>query len=128
MTIPLASGVHYIGNQSLNETVIDYFENLPWPMKNLSYHRNISRNNVSFAFVYSLHFSCEENFYGDSCVIHCQPRNNDYGHKKCFPNGTSVCLPGWRGEQCKERKLLSVVVESRVRKRVQNYEKTGSIA
>ena len=92
----------------MNETVIEFIEKLPTPVKSQSFHRNISRNNISFEFVYSLSFSCEKFFYGDTCQVYCRPRDDEFAHTQCLPNGTTVCLPGWEDLKisCTKRKYV----------------------
>ncbi|KAL5008933.1 hypothetical protein ScPMuIL_014514 [Solemya velum] len=49
---------------------------------------------------YSYRMVCDENYYGPSCSILCQPREDQFGHYTCTSNGTKVCLDGWTGNYC----------------------------
>ncbi|XP_062857522.1 delta-like protein 4 [Trichomycterus rosablanca] len=56
---------------------------------------------------YSYRFTCNENYYGDSCSKKCKPRDDRFGHYTCNPDGQLSCLPGWKGEYCEEPICLS---------------------
>lgn len=53
---------------------------------------------------YSYHVVCDEHYYGDSCSNYCRPRNDTFGHYTCDGAGNRVCLTGWEGQYCSERK------------------------
>ena len=55
------------------------------------------RSDVTFTA--SLSLSCEENFYGSDCTVHCQPADSDeLGHYSCLSDGRIQCLEGYRNE------------------------------
>ena len=90
------------------EPIIDYSGELPTLLSNVSIHRNFSKNNISFEFIYRLHLKCKKDHYGELCGIRCIGRDDEYGHTKCLANGTKVCLPGWEGRDCKSRKYINL--------------------
>ncbi|GFN86984.1 delta-like protein [Plakobranchus ocellatus] len=49
---------------------------------------------------YAFRFQCNQNYYGPKCSTLCRPRDNEFGHLTCSPNGTMVCMEGWGGEYC----------------------------
>ena len=60
----------------------------------------------SSALRYSYRVSCEDNYYGVGCIALCRPRDDQFGHYSCSPNGTKVCLDGWSGPYCDQGKRL----------------------
>lgn len=48
--------------------------------------------------------TCAQNYYGTGCDIFCRERDDTFGHNACSPNGEKICLSGWQGEYCTERK------------------------
>jgi len=39
---------------------------------------------------------CEDDYYGPSCIVHCQGRSDSRGHYTCDPaSGSKVCMAGW---------------------------------
>jgi len=64
------------------------------------------RHNSSDAGVwleYAIRVVCDANYHGVGCSVYCRPRDDVHGHYACAPNGTVVCLPGWRGSFCETR-------------------------
>lgn len=51
---------------------------------------------------YRLRFRCDSNYYGPFCNKFCRARDDFFGHFKCDPNGSKVCMEGWTGSECKE--------------------------
>uniref|UniRef100_A0A3B4AJB5 Delta-like protein n=1 Tax=Periophthalmus magnuspinnatus TaxID=409849 RepID=A0A3B4AJB5_9GOBI len=51
---------------------------------------------------YRLRFRCDSNYYGPFCSKFCRARDDFFGHFKCDPNGSKVCIDGWTGPECKE--------------------------
>ncbi|XP_065065131.1 uncharacterized protein LOC135691248 [Rhopilema esculentum] len=48
---------------------------------------------------------CNSGFLIPSCQEHCTFTNNSKGHYKCdFVNGTKICLDGWYGDKCLQKK------------------------
>lgn len=50
-------------------------------------------------------FRCTEHYYGDGCDVRCRPRDDKFGHELCLDNGTKICMTGWKGRLCDQRKL-----------------------
>ena len=48
---------------------------------------------------------CTGNYHGPRCAVFCRPRDDANGHYGCTQNGTRVCLDGWSGTYCNQRKL-----------------------
>nr|XP_034307744.1 delta-like protein 4 [Crassostrea gigas] len=40
---------------------------------------------------------CDQFYFGPSCDIYCQSRNDSLGHYTCNSTGRKQCLKGWRG-------------------------------
>lgn len=53
---------------------------------------------------FSYHVVCDENYHGENCSTFCRPRDDTFGHFTCDAAGVRVCVPGWRGDYCTERK------------------------
>ncbi|KAK1785937.1 hypothetical protein P4O66_017687, partial [Electrophorus voltai] len=53
---------------------------------------------------YSYHVVCDEYYHGDSCSDYCRPRDDTFGHFTCDSSGNRICLEGWKGEYCSDRK------------------------
>ncbi|XP_013870854.1 protein jagged-2b [Austrofundulus limnaeus] len=51
--------------------------------------------------VYRIRVRCDENYYGNKCNKLCVPRDDYFGHYRCEPSGTQVCLDGWMGADCR---------------------------
>lgn len=49
---------------------------------------------------YRIRVKCDENYYTSTCNIQCSPRDDYFGHYRCGPLGTRVCLDGWMGHDC----------------------------
>ena len=60
---------------------------------------------------YSYHVVCDEHYYGDSCSDYCRPRDDTFGHFTCDATGSRICLEGWKGDYCTERKCLLFSLE-----------------
>ncbi|KAK3542560.1 hypothetical protein QTP86_030059 [Hemibagrus guttatus] len=51
---------------------------------------------------YSYRFICNENYYGDSCVLkNALPRDDRFGHYTCNPDGQLSCLQAGKGNTVK---------------------------
>ena len=47
---------------------------------------------------------CDPGYYGETCDIQCESRDDCWGHYSCDPQGNRVCNPGWKGwPECRER-------------------------
>lgn len=55
---------------------------------------------------YSYHVFCDEYYFGDGCADYCRPRDDTLGHYTCDEEGNRICLEGWKGNYCSERKGL----------------------
>lgn len=55
---------------------------------------------------YSYHVFCDEYYFGDGCADYCRPRDDTLGHYTCDEEGNRICLEGWKGNYCSERKSL----------------------
>lgn len=53
---------------------------------------------------YSYHVFCDEYYFGDGCAEYCRPRDDTLGHYTCDEEGNRICLEGWKGNYCSERK------------------------
>jgi len=53
---------------------------------------------------FSYRVVCDEFYYGEECSDLCRPRNDAFGHFNCDAAGNKMCLPGWKGDYCAERK------------------------
>lgn len=53
---------------------------------------------------YSYHVFCDEYYFGDGCADYCRPRDDTLGHYTCDEEGNRICLEGWKGNYCSERK------------------------
>lgn len=56
---------------------------------------------------YRIRVKCDENYYTSTCNIQCSPRDDYFGHYRCGPSGTRVCLDGWMGHDCTIGELLA---------------------
>jgi hypothetical protein len=45
--------------------------------------------------IIQMFYRCAMNFYGSSCAIHCQERDDDTGHYSCASDGSRLCLDGY---------------------------------
>lgn len=57
-------------------------------------------NQSELAFSYRV--VCIENYHGNDCSVFCRPRDDDFGHFRCDPEGRRRCLEGWSGQYCTE--------------------------
>lgn len=48
--------------------------------------------------------TCAANYYGPGCGTLCRERDDNFGHIACSASGQKICLSGWQGEYCTERK------------------------
>lgn len=55
---------------------------------------------------YSYHVFCDEYYFGDGCADYCRPRDDTLGHYTCDEEGNRICLEGWKGNYCSERKYI----------------------
>ena len=62
---------------------------------------------------YEYRLVCGSSYYGKDCDIICKPRNDNFGHYTCGPDGQKICLDGWeknseqnsaRDDYCLKRK------------------------
>lgn len=53
---------------------------------------------------YSYHVFCDEYYFGDGCADYCRPRDDTLGHYTCDEEGNRICLEGWKGNYCSERR------------------------
>uniref|UniRef100_A0A672IZ79 Delta-like protein n=1 Tax=Salarias fasciatus TaxID=181472 RepID=A0A672IZ79_SALFA len=51
--------------------------------------------------MYRIRVRCDENYFGNKCNKLCVPRDDYFGHYRCEPSGTQVCLDGWMGPDCR---------------------------
>lgn len=56
---------------------------------------------------YSYHVFCDEFYFGEGCADYCRPRDDTLGHYTCDEEGNRICLEGWKGNYCSERKGAS---------------------
>ena len=61
---------------------------------------------------YDYRMVCASHYYGKDCDTLCRPRDDQFGHYKCGPEGQKVCLDGWQkdptkpeGDYCTKGKL-----------------------
>lgn len=59
---------------------------------------------------YSYHVFCEQFYFGDGCAEYCRPRNDTLGHYACDAEGNRICLEGWKGNYCSERKTYVLLL------------------
>lgn len=50
---------------------------------------------------------CQPSYYGSGCETLCRERDDNFGHIACSASGQKICLSGWQGEYCTERKFFS---------------------
>lgn len=55
---------------------------------------------------YEFRVVCEAHYYGPGCTNLCRPRDDNFGHYTCSPTGSRLCLPGWQGDYCTNRKYI----------------------
>lgn len=53
---------------------------------------------------YEFRVTCDSHYYGSGCANFCRPRDDQFGHYKCAASGARVCLTGWKGAYCDQRK------------------------
>lgn len=53
--------------------------------------------------------TCAANYYGVGCGTLCRERDDNFGHIACSASGQKICLSGWQGEYCTERKCFSAL-------------------
>lgn len=49
---------------------------------------------------------CADNYYGAGCQTLCRKRDDDFGHYDCSASGEIICLDGWQGKYCVDRKCF----------------------
>jgi len=61
---------------------------------------------------YDYRMVCSTHYYGADCDTLCRPRDDQFGHYTCGPNGEKVCLEGYQkdpsnpeGDYCTKGKL-----------------------
>lgn len=62
--------------------------------------QTIPHNGLVARFIYRIRVRCDENYYSSKCNKLCVPRDDYFGHYRCEPSGTQVCLDGWMGPGC----------------------------
>ena len=45
---------------------------------------------------YEYRMVCSSHYYGNDCDTLCRPRDDQFGHYTCGPNGEKICLPGYQ--------------------------------
>ena len=45
--------------------------------------------------IIQMFYRCATNFYGSSCALYCQKRDDETGHYTCAPDGSRECLNGY---------------------------------
>lgn len=49
---------------------------------------------------YRVRVQCGATYYNTTCTTFCRPRNDQFGHYNCGPQGEKICLNGWMGDNC----------------------------
>jgi Delta serrate ligand len=62
---------------------------------------------VSKEVTFEYRVTCAQNYYGPGCEALCRERDDNFGHIACSASGQKICLSGWQGEYCTERKCFS---------------------
>lgn len=57
--------------------------------------------------------TCAANYYGPGCGTLCRERDDNFGHIACSASGQKICLSGWQGEYCTERKCFFIQLSAR---------------
>ena len=70
-------------------------------MHHLLYYENIAAKVSLIRFLrmfYNIDFRmvCSAHYYGSDCDTLCRPRDDQFGHYTCGPNGEKVCLDGYQ--------------------------------
>lgn len=50
---------------------------------------------------YDYRMACSAHYYGADCDTLCRPRDDQFGHYTCGPQGEKVCLDGWQKDPTK---------------------------
>ena len=45
---------------------------------------------------------CSDHYFGRDCDTLCRPRDDQFGHYECGPDGEKVCLEGWQKDTSKK--------------------------
>lgn len=72
--------------------------------------QTFSHDGLVARLLYRLRVRCDENYYGNKCNKLCVPRDDYFGHYRCEPSGSQVCLDGWMGADCRTRELMETDV------------------
>uniref|UniRef100_A0A1B0B2Q1 Delta-like protein n=1 Tax=Glossina palpalis gambiensis TaxID=67801 RepID=A0A1B0B2Q1_9MUSC len=51
---------------------------------------------------YRVRVQCAATYYNTTCTTFCRPRNDQFGHYTCGPQGEKICLNGWTGDNCEK--------------------------
>ncbi|XP_065372234.1 protein serrate [Calliphora vicina] len=51
---------------------------------------------------YRVRVQCAATYYNTTCTTFCRPRNDQFGHYNCGPQGEKICLNGWMGDNCEK--------------------------
>lgn len=65
-------------------------------------NNNSSHSSMQYAF----RVTCDPSYFGSGCASLCRKRDDQFGHYTCSPTGERICLAGWQGDYCTERKYL----------------------
>lgn len=49
---------------------------------------------------YRIRVQCDKYYYNATCTKFCRPRDDQFGHHVCTPNGDKSCIEGWKGPNC----------------------------
>lgn len=85
------------GNLNVNET---------WTAYQVSPSQSSHGKQIEFDY----RVTCAQNYYGPGCEKLCRERDDTFGHNACSPTGEKICLSGWQGEYCTERKYKLIIL------------------
>lgn len=68
--------------------------------KNFKQVQTTSRSELDYQY----RVTCDKDYYGPGCSILCRPRDDQFGHYNCSPQGAMVCMQGWKGDYCDQGK------------------------
>ncbi|XP_073818440.1 protein serrate-like [Musca autumnalis] len=51
---------------------------------------------------YRVRVQCAATYYNTTCTTFCRPRNDQFGHYTCGPEGEKICMNGWMGDNCEK--------------------------